>query len=155
VFVQRVRSLAEVFALAAPAIGDAAFADSGLETVATSKSFADLQNALEAAVKDNGMFVVTRACASCSAAKRDIKIPGNMVIGVYRNDFAIRMLEANMQAGIEAPIRFYLTENDDGSTSLSYRLPSTVFAPYGSPDLDALAEELDAIWQGIVAKATN
>ena len=154
-FAQRFRSLAVALAMAASAIADAALADNDLETVVTSKSFADLQNALEAVVKDSGMFIVTRACASCGAAKRDINIPSNMVIGVYRNDFAVRMLEASIPAGIEAPIRFYLTENDDGTASLSYRLPSTVFAPYGSPDLDALAEELDAIWRGIVATATN
>lgn len=154
-FAQRFRSFVVALALATFPIADAAFADSDVETVATSKSFAKLQNALEAAVKDSGMFVVTRACASCGAAKRNINIPGNMVIGVYRNDFAVQMLEASIPAGIEAPIRFYLTESDDGTASLSYRLPSTVFAPYGSPDLDTMAEELDAIWQGIVATATN
>lgn len=137
------------------AFGSTAFAAGDLETVATSKSFADLQSALEAAVKDSGMAVVTRACASCGAAKRDIDIPGNMVVGVYRNDFAVRMLEASVPAGIEAPIRFYLTENDDGTASLSYRLPSSVFAPYGSADLDAMAKELDVIWQDIVTKTAN
>ena len=138
-----------------PFMTNGAFAAGDLETVATPKSFSELQNALEAAVKDNGMFVVTRACASCGAAKRDIEIPGNMVIGVFRNDFAVRMLEASIPAGIEAPIRFYLTENDDGTASLSYRLPSAIFGAYGSPDLDAMAEELDAIWRGIITNATK
>lgn len=44
------------------------------------------------------MFVVTRACASCGAAQRGITIPGNTVIGVFRNDFAVRMLEASRRA---------------------------------------------------------
>ena len=132
-----------------------AFADGKLETVATSKSFADLRSALEAAVKANDMIVVTRACASCGASKRGLAIPGNMVVGVYRNDFAVRMLEASVPAGIEAPIRFYLTENDDGTASLSYRLPSTVFGPYGSEELDGMARELDIIWEKIVEGATK
>ena len=76
-----------------------------------------------------------------------------MVIAVYRNDFAVRMLEASVPAGIEAPIRFYVTENPDGTASLTYRRPSTVFAPCGSADLDAMAKELDQIWQQIVAAA--
>jgi uncharacterized protein (DUF302 family) len=74
-----------------------------------------------------------------------------MVVGVYRNDFAVRMLEASVPAGIEAPIRFYMTENPDGTASLTYRMPSAVFAPYESADLDAMAAELDEIWQRIVA----
>ncbi len=124
-------------------------------TVETELTFDQLQASLSEAVEANGMFVVSRACASCGAAKRDITIPGNMVVGVYRNDFAVRMLAASVPAGIEAPIRFYVTENDDGTASLTYRLPSAVFAPYGSAELDAMATELDQIWQTIVAQATT
>ena len=128
---------------------------SDIETVKTAKSFGELKEALDAAVKASKMLLVTRACASCGAAGRGIDIPGNMVVGVYRNDFALRMLKASIPAGIEAPIRFYLTENADGTASLSYRLPSVVFAPYENADLDALAAELDLIWQEIIEAAVN
>lgn len=151
----QILALALAIAIGSAAGASLAAADGGFETVTTSKSFADLQTALEAAVKANGMVVVTRACASCGAAKRGVDIPGNMVVGIYRNDFAVRMLEASVPAGIEAPIRFYVTENDDGTASLSYRFPSTVFAPYGSGKLDAMARELDAIWEKIVAEVAN
>ncbi len=129
-------------------------ADAPLNTVETELSFDQLQASLTQAVEANGMFVVSRACASCGAAKRGVTIPGNMVVGVYRNDFAVRMLEASVPAGIEAPIRFYLTEND-GKASLTYRLPSAVFAPYDSAELDAMAAKLDQIWQAIVTQATT
>ncbi len=138
-------------ALATPS----AFADDSQVTVPTSKTFSELQAALDAAVKAEGMAAVTKACASCGATQRGVTIPGNMVVGVFRNDFAVRMLEADVRAGIEAPIRFYLTENADGTASLSYRTPSAVFAPYGSADLDALAMELDGIWEAIASKATQ
>ena len=125
----------------------------GVRVMATPHGFAALVERLERAVKDNAMFVVTRASASKGAATRGISIPGNMVVGVYRNDFAVRMLEASIPAGIEAPLRFYLTEEADGTATLSYRAPSTVFAPYGSAALDAMAAELDAIFAAI-AEAT-
>ncbi len=130
-------------------------AKADIETVKTTKSFGDLKQALDDAVKANEMLLVTRACASCGAAGRGIDIPGNMVVGVYRNDFALRMLGASIPAGIEAPIRFYLTENPDKTASLSYRLPSDVFAPYGNADLDMMAKELDVIWQKIIDAAVN
>lgn len=60
--------------------------------------FEQLVESLEQAIEANGMFVVTRACASCGAAQRGITIPGNTVIGVFRNDFAVRMLEATRRA---------------------------------------------------------
>ena len=132
-------------------------APEGYTSLATPHDFKTLVQRVEAAVTANGLFVVTRASASKGAASRGLTIPGNMVLGVYRNDFAVRMLEASVAAGIEAPIRFYVTENADGSASLAYRAPSAVFAPYeeGSPALAALAGELDEIFSAIAAAAAG
>lgn len=124
----------------------------GWRVTSTSHSFPELWERLKVAVKANKMGLVTTASASGGAAGQGITIPGNRVAGVYRNDFARRMLDASIAAGIEAPIRFYLTENADGTASLSYKTPSSVFAPYmqqGGPDLKALAEELDVIFATI------
>ncbi len=126
----------------------------GTVVVATKLSFDQLWASLEAAIKANNMGIVGRASASRGAAGRGIKIPGNLVIGVYRNDYAVRMLAASVAAGIEAPLRFYVTEGADGTATLTYRRPSAVFAPYESPALDQMAKELDRIWQKIAAAAT-
>lgn len=136
---------------AAPAVAENATPYPGTLVVNTSFGFGELRRRLEAAVEKNKVYVVTRASASAGAKNRGIKIPGNLVIGVYRNDFAVRMLKASVPAGIEAPLRFYLTENAGGKATLTYRKPSAVFAPYGSKDLDTLARELDGIWAKIVA----
>ena len=53
---------------------------------------------------------------------------------------------------IEAPIRLYDTKNSDGSATLSYKTPTTAFAPYiaeGGAPLTAIAAELDQIFQHI------
>jgi uncharacterized protein (DUF302 family) len=78
-----------------------------------------------------------------------------MVVGVYRPDFAVRMLAASVPAGIEAPIRFYITENGDGTATLSYKKPSAVFAPYtdGGAALRELAAELDTLFAKIAREA--
>lgn len=121
----------------------------------SSQSFAQLAERLDAAVVANKMVVVTRASASKGAASRGVSIPGNLVVGVYRNDYAVRMLEASVAAGIEAPLRFYVTENADGSTRLSWATPSSTFAPYASPALDEMAQELDAVFAAIARDATE
>ena len=90
-----------------------------------------------------------------AALARGVTIRGNAVIGVYRNDFAVRMLKASVPAGIAAPLRFYLFEREDGAATLVYRTPSAVFAPYGSADLDAMAEELDAVFAAIARAAVS
>ena len=102
------------------------------------------------------MGLVTRASATVGAKSLSKTIPGNMVVGVYRPDFAIRMLKASVAAGIEAPIRFYITEDPtNGKATLSYRTPSSVFSPYKNADLDAMAKELDVIFAKIAADATK
>jgi len=68
------------------------------------------------------------------------------------------MLDASVSAGIEAPLRFYVTENPDGTATLSYKKPTTVFAPYGEEAKDALkglAAELDEIFTKIAELATK
>ena len=82
-----------------------------------------------------------------------VEIPGNGVYGVFRNDFAVRMLRASVPAGIEAPLRIYVTEYADGTSRLTYRKPSAVFKPYGSADLDGMAAELEEIFAKIIADA--
>lgn len=128
----------------------------GVVEIATPHDFDTLWDRLEAAIEANDMLLVARASASRGAAGRGVTIPGNGVVEVFRNDFAVRMLEASTPAGFEAPIRFYLTDDGDGTTTLTYRLPSAVFAPYGSDALDAMAaDELDPIFAAIAADAAG
>ncbi len=116
-------------------------------TVPTKLNFDVLLNRTEKAIEESGMLLVCKASASQGAAARGIKIPGNAVLMVFSNDYAVRMLEASVAAGFEAPIRLYVTENADGSATLTYRKPSAVFASYGSAALDKMALELDAVFE--------
>lgn len=127
----------------------------GTVEVRTRHGFAALAARVERAVAAHGMAVVASASASRGAAARGVTIPGNIVIMVFRNDYAVRMLQASVPAGIEAPVRLYVTENADGTASLSYRRPSALFAPYRSPALDALARELDAVFERIARDAVG
>lgn len=127
----------------------------GTQTLVSPHDFAALVAKLEAAVTEHKMAVVAKASASQGAAARGVKIPGNAVIMVFRNDYAVRMLEASVPAGIEAPLRFYVTENADGKASLTWRAPSATFAPYNSALLDAMARELDPIFAAIARDAVR
>ncbi|QFS96347.1 hypothetical protein FIV06_02880 [Labrenzia sp. THAF191b] len=128
----------------------------GWQVLPTTKSYPALVDDLKSAIEGEGMLLVTQASASDGAKGRGITIPGNRIIGVYRNDYAVRMLEASVAAGIEAPIRFYVTENTDGTATLSWKTPGFVFATYmdeGGPALQELARELDQVFTSIADKA--
>ncbi|PCH65668.1 MAG: hypothetical protein COC12_14275 [Rhodobacteraceae bacterium] len=130
----------------------------GWVVIETAKSYTDLISALKSAVKANKMGVVTQAGPTKAAKGRGITIPGNRVIGVFNNDFAVKVLETSTSAMIEAPIRFYITENTDGTATLSYKTPSHVFAPYmneGGARLGELASALDARFDTIARAASQ
>ena len=136
-----------VFLSAMPSVmGGTVGAREGWVVIDTTYSFSELTGRLETAVKDQRMGLVTSASASDGAKAAGFQIPGNKVYGVFRNDFARRMLAANVAAGIEAPIRFYVTENADGTATLSYKQQAS--------ELKGIATELDEIFGKIAESAT-
>lgn len=124
----------------------------------TQKAYQALIDAVKDAAKANKMGIVTEAGPTEVAKSRGVEIPGNRVIGLFNNVYAVRILNLSTPAMIEAPIRVYVTENADGTATLSYKTPSMVFAPYfddADPDLQAAASELDAIFSAIASDAVD
>ena len=121
----------------------------------TAFGYEELIDRVKAATKNNGMGVVTQAGPTGAAKNRGIDIPGNRVIGVFNNRFAVEMLAASESAMIEAPVRFYVTEQPDGTATLSYKTPSLVFSPYvdDSPDVAKIAVRLDEVFAKIAGAA--
>lgn len=124
----------------------------------SSKPYKQLIADVKTAVKAHKFGVVTQAGPTGAAKNRGLTIPGNRVIGVFNNLYAVRILELSTAAMIEAPIRMYVTENADGTATLSFKKPTTVFAPYfdeADADLATAAQELDDIFQTIANTALN
>ncbi len=123
----------------------------------TGLGYAELIDRVKAATTKNRMGVVTQAGPTDAAKSRGVTIPGNRVIGVFNNVFAVEMLAASESAMIEAPVRFYVTEQPDGAATLSYKTPSHVFAPYAddSPEVMKIAARLDEVFAKIAEAAIN
>ncbi|TAK41514.1 MAG: DUF302 domain-containing protein [Betaproteobacteria bacterium] len=154
----QVKALAACFAVLAalaPATIAVAQAPSGMRVLATQHSFERLLGRVEQAVEKNRLGVIATASASRGAAARGVRIPGNAVVMVFRNDLAVRLLAASVPAGIEAPLRLYVTANADRTATLSYRAPSAVFAPYRHPEIERLAHELDPLMEQIAKDAAG
>ncbi|PWK60642.1 DUF302 domain-containing protein [Roseicyclus mahoneyensis] len=139
----------------APALADMAPRE-GWQVIETEMTHAVLLDRLLAAVPGEGMAVVTQAGPTAAAQARGIEIPENRVVGVFNNDFAVRILALSTAAMIEAPIRFYVTEDADGTATLSWKEPGFVLAPYmdeGGAELAEIAAELDRRFAAIAAAA--
>ncbi|MFU8837686.1 MAG: DUF302 domain-containing protein [Thiohalomonadaceae bacterium] len=116
----------------------------------TPKDVDTVIKALLAAVDVTGMRVVCHINGQANAAKMGKQVPADQILEIFRPDFAIRVWSACKEAGIDIPLRIYVYETDNGSV-VQCRLPKTLFAPYQSTALMAIAEELEAIFQDILA----
>ncbi|NMT65119.1 DUF302 domain-containing protein [Marinobacter orientalis] len=142
--------------IALPVSAESVTPREGWRVIQTEQSYSALLDSVRRSVTEEDMAVVTDVGPTEAAAQRGETIPGNRVLGVFRNDFAVRAVRASVPAMIEAPIRFYVTEDEDGTATLSWKKPSHVFAPYldsGGAELRAVAEELDRIFEVIGSTA--
>jgi len=152
----RLIALLGAFLIAMPAMAADLTERPGWAVHPTEMSYKELLGKMKPAIKSQKMGLVTQAGPTGAAKNRGITIPGNRVFGVFNNKFAVRTINLSVNAMIEAPIRMYVTENSDATATLSYKTPSHVFSPYfdeGGGELKKVADELDAIFAAIAAKA--
>jgi uncharacterized protein (DUF302 family) len=114
-------------------------------------SFHELVGRLQKSITANGMTLV----ATTSATGHGSQIPDNAVLMVSRNDYALRIIEANILSGVETPIRLYVTVGANKKANITYRTPTSIFALYDNPRLDELAAELDQIFAKIIDDALS
>lgn len=135
--------------MAVGAAGVSSAAPPARELVESKYNFQATLERLRTAIRANKIGLVNRANAQAGANSIGVKIRGNQVWGLFAPRFAVRMLEASIEAGIEAPLRLYITENDAGLVTVSYVKPTVVFAPYEIADLNAMAVELDGLFERV------
>lgn len=119
--------------------------------IKTSKTVDEAIDTLQAGVEAAGMRVVTHINGQANAAKIGKQVPADQILEVFRPDFAIRVWSACKEAGLDIPLRIYAYEDTDGGSVIMCRMPNEVFAPYQSPELMRVAEELEGIFSGILA----
>ncbi|MEI9985486.1 MAG: DUF302 domain-containing protein [Aliidongia sp.] len=117
----------------------------------TDYNFHDLVGRLQKSVAANGLTLV----ATTSASGHGGSVPDNAVLLVFRNDYAVRMVQADALSGIEAPIRLYVTAGADKKAAITYRTPTSIFALYDNPKLDELAAEMDQVFAKIIDDAIS
>lgn len=101
------------------------------------------------AIQAAPMGLVAHINGQANAAKRGMAVPADQILEVFRPDFAMRVWQAEKQAGIDIPLRIHLYDAG-GKTVVAFRTAREVFTPYANPALDAIAAELEPIFAGIL-----
>lgn len=108
--------------------------------------------ALTGGITAENMRVVAHINGQANAAKMGKEVPADQILEVFRPDFAIRVWQACKPAGHDIPLRIHVYEDGD-DVIVACRMPSEVFAPFQSAELDAIGAELDGIFNNILAAA--
>jgi uncharacterized protein (DUF302 family) len=67
--------------------------------------------------------------------------------------FAVQMTQHDIRAGLYAPLRVLIYEDDHGKTCVEYDRPSTLFGQFGNAKATEVAAMLDRKLEQLVAKA--
>jgi uncharacterized protein (DUF302 family) len=69
--------------------------------------------------------------------------------------FAVQMTQHDIRAGLYAPLRVLIYDNDQGKTCIEYDRPSSLFGQFGNAKATAVATMLDQKLEALVAKAVQ
>jgi len=66
---------------------------------------------------------------------------------------AITMTGHDIRAGLYAPLRMFVYEDEDHATRVEYDLPSSLFGQFDNPEVTAVARSLDMKLANLIKKA--
>lgn len=122
-----------------------------MKTFTSSLSAEETVETLLKGIEAENLRVVAHINGQANAARLGKTVPADQILEVFRPDFAIRVWAACKPAGHDIPLRIHVYESDD-AVRVACRLPSEVFAPFGSSELDAIGEELDILFNNILGR---
>lgn len=112
--------------------------------------FGRVVEALASGVEESGMLLVADIDVQKNAAKRGLEIGGNRILEIFRPDYAIKVWEMEIEAGVDIPIRVHVHEDDEGRVTARYCPPSEVLSRHGNDELTDFGAELDPVFEGII-----
>ena len=127
---------------------------SALQTFVTPLTADAAIDALKTGIESANMRIVAHINGQANAAKIGKEVPADQILEVFRPDFAIKVWNACKPAGLDIPIRIHVYEID-AEVIVACRMPSEVFAPFESAELDEVGKELDAIFDSILSTASG
>ena len=68
---------------------------------------------------------------------------------------AIQMTQHDVRAGLYAPLRLLIYEDEQGKTCVEYDRPSSLFGQFGNAEIDAVAAMLDRKLEALVTAAVE
>jgi uncharacterized protein (DUF302 family) len=145
--------------------------------ITTPKKYADVQAALEASVPPLDPTMIKALSDGDEKRVAELEKPGPLYIFLKRNHGSIlkiagqprnamqydignphtasKMTRHKLPAGLYAPLRVYLYEDDKGGSVFEYDKPSSEFGQFGDEQVDVVARGLDRDLASALKKAAE
>jgi uncharacterized protein (DUF302 family) len=123
-------------------------------TVASSKSFDQVTDALKSLVAKNGMMVMAQVdqgkmlSMTGLSLKATLFLVGNPTVGK-------QLFEQNHAVGLYVPLRISVYEDTDGKTYVEFDKPSTLLAQFKNDKIGMIAQMLDEKISGLATMAAR
>jgi uncharacterized protein (DUF302 family) len=125
-----------------------------MKTITTNLKPEEAVERLTKAVEDSGLRLVAHINGQANAAKLGLVVPADQILEIFRPDYALRVWSACKPAGHDIPLRIHVYE-EGAQTKVACRMPSSVFEPFCSNELDAISKELDPLFEDILSSVED
>ena len=130
-----------------------ALADDGRVVGVSKGPYADVVAGLQRGITEHKLTLIGQFDSRKGVPPTNTAVKGNRVLLVYKTDAAMRLIKANPKAGFDAPMRFHVFENPDGTATVTYVKPSTLLKTYRDPEIRKVADELDLVFTSVMGLA--
>ena len=113
--------------------------------------FSEVIETLISSIEESGMVLVADIDVQKNARMKGMEISGNRILEVFRPDYAVKVWEMEIEAGVDIPIRIHVHEEEDGRVSARYRTPLEVFCRYDNDALTTFGAEIDPVFEEIIS----
>jgi uncharacterized protein (DUF302 family) len=123
--------------------------------VQSRKSFKATVDGLTKALKQKGMMVVATIDHQNMLRMVGASIKGSKTIEFGKPDMGKMLLPMSPDVGLEMPGKFYVWENADRTTVVSYRRVAPLYASYGNEKIAEAGKMMDMMAEKLMRAATQ
>jgi uncharacterized protein (DUF302 family) len=121
--------------------------DAGIERVRSSRNFADTLAHLEASLPAKGLTIFAKIDFAADARRAGLDMPPTVLFAFGNPKAGTPVMLAYPRVALDLPLKFLISEDEDGSVWISFNKPEYIAARHG------LSEALAANLAGIRALA--
>ncbi len=123
-------------------------------SVASSKSFSQVSDAVKALVAKNGMMVMAEVNQGKMLSMTGLSLNATLYL-IGNPTVGKQLFEQNHSVGLYVPLRLFVYSDQNGKTYVSYDKPSTLLSQFHNDKITMIGQMLDQKLEGLATMAAQ